>query len=118
MGNNNSRTFGQRLQELRREAGVSQRDLAAQAGVDFSYISKLENDRLPPPAADTIVKICGILQVPSDELLALTGKVPSDIKEMLGTSSSAQQFIRQAQKMSLSDEEWQLLTKRLKRLRT
>jgi transcriptional regulator with XRE-family HTH domain len=114
---NMAKTFGQRLQELRREAGISQRDLAAQAGVDFSYISKVENDRLPPPAADTVVKICAILQVPSDELLALTGKVPSDVKEMLGSSSSAQQFIRQAQEMNLSDQEWQLMTKRLKKLR-
>lgn len=113
-----TKTFGQRLQELRREAGISQRDLAAQAGVDFSYISKVENDRLPPPAADTIVKICAILQVPSDDLLALTGKMPSDVKEMLGSSSSAQQFIRQAQEMNLSDQEWQLMTKRLKKLRT
>jgi hypothetical protein len=55
--------------------------------------------------------------VPSDELLALTGKVPSDVKEMLGSSSSAQQFIRQAQEMNLSDQEWQLMTKRLKKLR-
>lgn len=117
MENSKAKTFGQRLQELRRIAGISQRDLAAQVGVDFSYISKVENDRLPPPAADTIVKVCEILQVPSNELLALTGKVPSDIKEMLGTNPSAQQFIRQAQEMSLSDEEWQLLTKRLKRLR-
>jgi HTH-type transcriptional regulator, competence development regulator len=114
---NMAKTFGQRLQELRREAGISQRDLAAQTGVDFSYISKVENDRLPPPAADTVVKICAILQVPSDELLALTGKVPSDVKEMLGSSSSAQQFIRQAQEMNLSDQEWQLMTKRLKKLR-
>ena len=117
MENSKAITFGQRLQELRREAGVSQRDLAAQVGVDFSYISKVENDRLPPPAADTVVKICAILQVPSDELLALTGKVPSDVKEMLGSSSSAQQFIRQAQEMNLSDQEWQLMTKRLKKLR-
>ena len=49
-------TFGQLLRELRRAKGVNQRDLASKVGVDFSYISKLENDRLPPPAADTVVK--------------------------------------------------------------
>jgi HTH-type transcriptional regulator, competence development regulator len=111
------KTFGQTLQTLRRSKNVSQRELAEKVGVDFSYISKVENDRLPPPAADTIVKICEALGVPRDELLALTGKMPSDAKEMLSSSTAAQQFIRQAQEMNLTDEEWQALTKRLKRLR-
>lgn len=111
------KTFGQTLQELRRSAGLSQRNLAEQAGVDFSYISKVENDRLPPPAADTIVRICEILGVPPDELLALTGKVPTNVVEML-TSPSARQFLRQAQEMNLTDQEWQTLVKRLKQLRS
>lgn len=110
-------TFGQALQELRRSAGISQRDLAARVGVDFSYISKVENDRLPPPAADTIVKICEELKAPPDELLALTKKMPSDVKEKLSSSPAAQQFIRQAQSMNLTDREWQSLTRSMKRLR-
>ena len=40
-------TFGQYLREQRRRAGMSQRELASRVSVDFSYISKLENDRLP-----------------------------------------------------------------------
>ncbi len=110
------KSFGQKLQELRRSARLSQRDLAEEVGVDFSYISKVENDRLPPPAADTIVKICSALGAPPDDLLALTGKVPTDVREML-TSPSALRFIRRAQEMNLTDQEWQTLTKRLKRLR-
>ncbi|MFO1432074.1 MAG: helix-turn-helix transcriptional regulator [Candidatus Competibacteraceae bacterium] len=112
-----TQTFGSTLRELRRSKGVSQRDLAGKIGVDFSYISKVENDRLPPPAADTIVKICDALGVKPEELLALTGKLPTDAKEMLSTSHAAQQFIRQAQEMKLTNEEWQTLTKRLKQLR-
>jgi transcriptional regulator with XRE-family HTH domain len=116
MERNMDKTFGQKLQELRRSAGLSQRGLAEQVGVDFSYISKVENDRLPPPAADTIVKICAVLGAPADELLALTGKVQTNVMEML-TSPSARQFLRQAQEMNLTDQEWQTLVKRLKRLR-
>jgi len=48
-----NQSFGQLLKHIRREKGVSQRDLADQVGVDFSYISKIENDRMPPPSADT-----------------------------------------------------------------
>lgn len=113
-----AQSFGESLRQLRRSKGVSQRELAEKVGVDFSYISKVENDRLPPPAADTIVRICDALGVKPDDLLALTGKMPSDVKEMLSASPAAQQFIRQAQEMKLTDEEWQMLSRRLKRLRS
>ena len=113
-----AQSFGEILRELRRSRGVSQRELAEKVGVDFSYISKVENDRLPPPAADTIVRICDVLGVRPNDLLALTGKMPTDVKEMLSASPAAQQFVRQAQEMKLTDEEWQTLTRRLKRLRS
>jgi len=112
-----AQTFGQTLRALRRAKDVNQRTLADTVGVDFSYISKVENDRLPPPAADTIVKICEALDVPSDELLALTGKMPTEVKAMVGSSSAALQFMRHAHAMQLSEEEWDKLTQRLKRLR-
>jgi HTH-type transcriptional regulator, competence development regulator len=113
-----AQTFGETLRALRRAKGVNQRALADTVGVDFSYISKVENDRLPPPAADTIVKICEALSVPPDELLALTGKMPTEVKAMVGSSSAALQFMRHAHAMQLSEEEWDKLTQRLKRLRS
>jgi transcriptional regulator with XRE-family HTH domain len=112
-----SSTFGRALRELRRSRGVSQRELAGEVGVDFSYISKVENDRLPPPAADTIVKICEVLGVAPEELLASTGKMPKPLREMLGTNPSALQFVRQAYQMALTDEEWGEMTRQMKRLR-
>ncbi len=115
--NMKAKTFGEALRELRRSQNVSQRDLADKVGVDFSYISKVENDRLPPPAADTIEKICAALGVSSSELLSLTGKVPTQVKEMLGTNSAAMEFAKQAQAMELTDDEWKKMTQRLKRLR-
>jgi transcriptional regulator with XRE-family HTH domain len=85
--------------------------------LDFSYISKVENGRVPPPAADTIVKICAVLNVPTEGLLALAGKLPSEVQQTMGTSSQAQRFLAEAQKLGLSDTEWDTLTKSLRRLR-
>ncbi|MCG8532207.1 MAG: helix-turn-helix domain-containing protein [Desulfovibrionales bacterium] len=110
-------TFGQALKNLRREKKVSQRELANGVGVDFSYISKIENDRLPPPSADTIIKICKILEIPSEVLLAQSGKVSSDIKEIISSSEEAIRFLNEAQQMRLTDDDWRKLSGALKKLR-
>ena len=110
-------TFGSKMREKRRSVGVTQRDLADRIGVDFSYISKVENDRLPPPAADTIVAICKVLNIEPEELLAIKGKIPSDIQETISTKKSAQEFLRQAQRMNLSESEWEAMLKPLNDLR-
>lgn len=111
------KSFGKVLRELRRSKGISQRQLAAKSGMDFSYISKIENDRLPPPSADTIMKISNVLEVAPDELLALTGKIPSEVINTIGSSVAAMQFVRSAQSMGLSEDEWEKLSGELKRLR-
>ena len=38
--------FGERVRELRQKRSLTQRDLGAQVGVEFSYISKIENGKL------------------------------------------------------------------------
>ncbi len=108
-------TFGAMLRTLRRQAGLSQRELARRARLDFSYISKVENGRLPPPAADTIVLLCSILGVPADDLLAATHKLPTDVEEKISASAIAQAFLREAQ--SLTDDQWQQLTQALRQLK-
>src|SRR2546421_1687256 len=109
-------SFGSLLRQHRHAAGLTQRELAEKAHLDFSYISKLENNRLPPPAADTIVLLCAILEVPADDLLAFAGKLPSGIEENIGTSTSAQAFLREAQ--GLPEEQWRQLSIRLAQIDT
>ena len=101
--------FGELLREKRREAGISQRDLAAQVNLDFSYISKLENDRIPPPAADTIISICRVLKIEPVELLAASGKLPAGIQSSVGSSAAAQSFLQNASNMDLTEQEWKEL---------
>jgi len=109
--------FGPALRDHRRTAGLSQRDLAARTGLDFSYISKIENGRLPSPAADTIVAICQVLDTPPEDLLALTRKLPSAVQQTVSSSPAAQQFLREAQQMALTDQEWATMVRALRRLR-
>ncbi len=110
--------FGVALRGRRRAAGLSQRALAERTNLDMTYISKIENGRVPPPAADTIVALAHALDSPPADLLALTGKIPSAVRRMVSVSRSAQEFLYTADQMALTDQEWARLTQALGQLRT
>jgi len=113
----NDNSFGYALREFRRAAKLSQRELANRIGVDFSYISKIENERLPPPSADKIVEICRVLGIRPEELLALVGKIPTSVHKTLSSSKAAQEFLSEMQQMDLTDEEWKKMVRSLRDLR-
>jgi HTH-type transcriptional regulator, competence development regulator len=74
-----SESFGSRIRRRRRESALTQRGLAAKVGVDFTYLSKLENDQEgQSPGEELVRKLAAQLDDDPDELLALAGKVPVD----------------------------------------
>lgn len=87
-------TFGKRLRQLRHEAHMNQRDLATAVGIDFTYLSKIENGRMPSPAESTIINIAKILNADSDELLQLAQIVPSDLKPLISRQVGLPDFLR------------------------
>jgi transcriptional regulator with XRE-family HTH domain len=115
-------TLGSRIRELRLEAKLPQRDLADRVakrlkaddrgGFDFTYLSKIENDRLVPSAA-VILALAAELKGNSDELLALAGKAPADVGDMLKKSQGARMFFRSALSTQLSEEDWKKLLQEL-----
>ena len=79
-------------------------------GFDFTYLSKIENDRLEhPPSVSAILALASELNANSDELLALAGKAPPDIGGMLQKSQGARVFFRSAMSTGLSEEDWKRL---------
>lgn len=77
--------FGERVRELRKAHGMSQRGLAERAGIDFTYLSKIENGRIEPPSEDVIRRVAAELNVSADELIVLADKLPSDLVQELKT---------------------------------
>ncbi len=76
--------FGERIRGLRREKNLDQRALAGAVGISFTYISKIENERLDFgdfPSEDLILHLASALQADADELLLLAGKIPARIRE-------------------------------------
>jgi len=86
--------FGRRLRELRKQKNISQRDLATQVAVDFTYLSKIEGGRLAPPSEDVIRRLAQALDADENELINLAGKIPKDLKAVLEESPQAVELLR------------------------
>jgi transcriptional regulator with XRE-family HTH domain len=98
--------FGQRLRQMRKEKELTLRELAQAAGIDFTYLSKIENGRIPyTPAADTIRQLASALGVDSIELLTLADKLPKEL-EPLRTNMEARRFFDRAAKVA-SPGDWE-----------
>src|SRR5438270_8054078 len=83
MSNESEERFGPLLRRLRVSAGFTQRQLAVDVGVDFSYLSKIENEKLPPPSEDKILLIARALKQDSETLLRAARRVPADLQSRL-----------------------------------
>lgn len=74
----------ERRERLREEdPRFSVRQLAQRIGVEPSYLSKVERGEVAPPSEATIVRLAAELEEDPDVLLALAGKVSSDLQEAI-----------------------------------
>lgn len=65
-------TFGGRLQQVRKAAGLSQEQLGGLVGMSRQAVSKWETDQAAPDV-ETLALLCGALGVSADELLGREG---------------------------------------------
>jgi transcriptional regulator with XRE-family HTH domain len=101
-------TFGKRLRQARKERGLTLRQLAKEADVNFTYLSKIENERVPyTPAAETIRELARILRVDSLEFLKLANKLPKEL-EPLNANVQARRFFDRASQVA-SPADWEAL---------
>lgn len=79
-------TFGILLKSYRERAGLSQNDLAVQAGLHSSTISRIESDTRPPPSKRkqilALAKALGLKQDETDALLSAADLAPSMAPEL------------------------------------
>ena len=77
-------TFGDRIRELRKAKNLTLRDVAGDADINFTYLSKIENGKLDFsdfPSEKLIRRLAEVLDGDVDELLLLAQKVPDEIKQ-------------------------------------
>lgn len=77
--------------------------------VSPTYISQIELGRLDPPNDRRIIQIAEIMGENEDEMLALAGRIPVDLPDIiLRYPSEISSFLRVARKLSRKD--WKDLT--------
>jgi HTH-type transcriptional regulator, competence development regulator len=82
--NGMSLTFGKKIRELRRAKKLGQRAVAAAVGINFTYLSKIENDKVDFaafPSEETIRKLAKVLEADVDGLLLMAEKIPDHIRK-------------------------------------
>ncbi|MCY4062336.1 MAG: helix-turn-helix transcriptional regulator [Chloroflexi bacterium] len=101
--------FGERIKELRKQKRITQRQLAESLNRDFTYISKIENDRLEVlPSEETIRNIARELKADPEELLDLAGKIDSrKLREIARETPEASAILRRIQSRKLTPEQLQ-----------
>ena len=80
--------FGQLIRDRREklretDRRYSLRQVAMRIGVEPAYLSKIERGDVAPPSEATTVKLAKELGEDSDVLLAMAGKVSSDLQETI-----------------------------------
>ena len=79
MNKNLNHTFGKIIRQARKDKGFSQRELAKLVGVNYTYLSKLENDHAgTPPSEDVIDRLARHLELNADQLIYLAGRITED----------------------------------------
>lgn len=78
-------SFGSRVRELRGQrtkegTSFSLRQVASRCGVTPAYLSRVERDEVAPPGEETLVKLAHELNEDPDILLALAGKISTDLR--------------------------------------
>lgn len=122
-----SQTFGRVIRQARKDKGYSQRELAKLIGVDYTYLSKLENDHAGYPPKAEVIRLLALhldLTEREEELRYLAGRITEDdakvfeefvksnskvmpalFRKMRDNPDFAQKFIREATQPESEDKQ-------------
>ena len=104
-------TFGKKLRDFRIQADVGLRELARLIGKSPGYISDVEQDHVPPPSEDVILKIAAALNVEKKELLTAAQKMDPEISRYVAQEPEVADFLRMAQEKKIDSDDWDTLSK-------
>jgi transcriptional regulator with XRE-family HTH domain len=104
--------LGKLIRKLRKQKGLSLRQLAEKVSVSFVNIAHIENGRIAT-SEEVIKELAKALDYDVDKLLAAADSVNEDIKNIIKKLPLAvPEFLRTAK--NLTEKEWKDLTEQIK----
>ena len=100
-------SFGKLLFQLRKRAKLTQRQLAQAMKVDYTYISKIESSKAPPPHRDRIELAAKAVDATADEaakLFRLAEKIPEDVSLMIAKNADALRLFRRIREVPIREQ--------------
>jgi HTH-type transcriptional regulator, competence development regulator len=89
-----ARPFGEILRERRIAKGYSLRKFAELVGVSPTYLSQVEQGNVDPPTAERVQRMAELLGENPDEWIALAGRVPDDLPEIIQKHTEVPDLLR------------------------
>jgi transcriptional regulator with XRE-family HTH domain len=84
---------------------LSIREVSRRAGIDVSYLSRMEKGEVSPPREEIILRLAEVLEADPDKLLEMADKIPPDVREIIRSRyQEIPSFLRTAK--DLSAEDW------------
>ena len=108
------KTFGDLLRATRVAKGYSLRKFAEMADMSPTYLSQVEQGKVErPPTAERVRTMAELLGQNADEWIALAGRVPDDLTEIIKSEPQAMPALLRAAK-GLTAEELRKLTDQIR----
>jgi transcriptional regulator with XRE-family HTH domain len=101
-------TFGAHIRQWREERELGLRQFAKAVGVSPTFVSKMERGLGPLPGEATIRRMAVFFDKDPDELLAMAGKVATDVLVIIIKEPAYAHFLRAHH--HLTKDQWKVLS--------
>ena len=116
-----TKSFGQVVRELRikNKDYSSLREFAKKVELSPAYLSRIENEKEPPPSEAVVERLAEALGTDKYELFSYAGKVPTEFLETFKKNpKGVASFMRRVQEIGLeSDSDWEEIESTLSKMR-
>jgi transcriptional regulator with XRE-family HTH domain len=116
-----AKSFGQIIRELRikNRDYDSLREFARKVGLSAAYLSRIENEKEPPPSEQIVEKLAEALGADKYELFSYAGKVPTEFLETFKKNPRGMaSFMRRVKEAGLeTNGEWKELEKNISEMK-
>ena len=112
-----TKSFGGTIRELREAQGLGLRAAAERLEISPAYLSRIERGKERPPKPELVKRLATLLGGDPDVLFRLAESTDPDLAAYMHRVPRAPEFLRTAQRLNLTSEDFDVLIEEVKRRR-